>query len=779
MAQLLPRDAGLLCACLVGAIVSFRSGADVQLHPAWSVPIDAARFANGFYADESEQLPPPIVADLDGDGVVDVLVATPAGTLQLLDTSVLHAAALADMSDDVDGWRSLPLRAEASLLSRSVRVASGRRPVAMASGYLEHERSAPGLGARGAARQQVIVVLTDGWAVLCFNASLHLLWESAVADAELSALVSIREAALTVQPWALEPGATGVVLVAARLAAHTLAAQAGLAGLRAREAAREAAGAAPDAPAGAGAGAPAGGLGFRYFALDGGTGAVHWRQHTGSSSDEAAHPERTPRAPRLDPARLDASALVAEAGATARASERDWRLFKTSVLRVLEPELRWRRRADTALVLAHFEKEKRRAARRSAADATLGASERAAGAGAFTWLLRNATMADAPGRAAAGAAGEAAALAAEAAYRRAPNVLVCKGADGLAVLHLYTGRLLTRVALVADTAAAADGGAAVHHRIHADLNGDTVIDHVYAVGSDVAEAQASAALGWARPAPTAAGDDGDNATAAAAALSADGRGCVGVATTGMPVRRALWQASVCGRLAASGAKAMRDVAGARGARGASASERRRHNDAATRAIASSTAAMVAPLTLARFVGQERASGRDTIFLASTGRATSVGPDGAPNWYRSTGAWWGAAQLTDHVGGPDAEAVVPSLERMPAGPSALPGAEMVVLTGARHLVLLSNTGDALASVELPAVPTGSPLAVDFDQDGIADLVVPLRTMVVGYRVTHRPGSLVLKLLFGTLGAVVAVLFFRFHGAAAAGRVGRLHAKRSTD
>jgi hypothetical protein len=56
-------------------------------------------------------------------------------------------------------------------------------------------------------------------------------------------------------------------------------------------------------------------------------------------------------------------------------------------------------------------------------------------------------------------------------------------------------------------------------------------------------------------------------------------------------------------------------------------------------------------------------------------------------------------------------------------------------------------------------------------------VPLRTMVVGYRVTHRPGSLVLKLLFGTLGAVVAALFLRFHGAA--GRGGRLHAKRSTD
>jgi hypothetical protein len=249
----------------------------------------------------------------------------------------------------------------------------------------------------------------------------------------------------------------------------------------------------------------------------------------------------------------------------------------------------------------------------------------------------------------------------------------------------------------------------------------------------------------------------------------------------MPTRRALWQASVCGRLQAGGAKAMRDLAGGRGARGASASasERRRLHDEATHATASSTAAMGAPLTLARFVGQERASGRDTVFLASTGRATSVGPDGALNWYRSTGAWWDGARLTDRVGGPDAEAVVPSLERLPAGPAALPGAELVVLTGARHLVLLSHTGDALASVELPAVPTGSPLAVDFDNDGVADLVVPLRTMVVGYRVTHRPGSLMLKLLFGTLGAVVALLFLRFHGAAAAGRAGRLQAKRSTD
>ncbi|KAG8458274.1 hypothetical protein KFE25_001566 [Diacronema lutheri] len=791
---MLPRDAAVVVACLVAAALSFRTATDVQLQPAWSAAEDTTAFANGLYADEAEALPPPIVADLDGDGRVDVVRATAAGSIQLLDTSALRAGALAETGEG--GYRALPVRAEASLLSK-VRVASGRRPVAMAAGHLEHERR------EGGARQQVIAVLTDGWVVLCFNASLHLLWESVVAHAELEPLLVFREAALSVQPWRVELGARGVVLVAARLAPRAAVAAEGVFGLRAREAAREAAEGAPGvpfAPDASAAGAEAGRLALRFFALDGGTGAAHW-SHASSPPPAVVSPRAAARG-RVE-LRLDARALAAEAGAGTRADpERDWRLFKGSVLRALAPELRWRSRADTRIDVAHFEKEKRRAARPSAADATRSAAERAAGAGAFRWqqAVARSVSAGVDGTDAGeiGLAPDATAAPSpsDVALGRAPNVVVCRGAGGVDVLHFFTGRPLTHVPLGAagggsgggSSGAGSDGGAGAHHRAHADLNGDTVIDHVFALGTDPDERMAAAALGWAGVRADGGADgDGDagggdaNGAHAAARLGVDGAGCVGVATTGVPTRQILWQAAVCGRAGGSGGSggAMRDAARAgRGLSGAAGARGRSSGDVASRAMSSAAAAVVAPLTMPRALAGEQSGARDTLFLASTGRVSSVGPTGALNWFRHTGAWWAAGALAEHVGGADVEAAFPSLERLPAGPAEPSAPELIVATGARALIVLSPSGEPFASLELPSAPVGAPIAADFDGDGVLDLVVQTRTALLGVRVVRRAGSLALKLVFGTLVAAVAVLAARFH-AGAAGAAGVRALKRSTD
>ena len=69
------------------------------------------------------------------------------------------------------GFSGARVLAEASLLPNNVRVGAGRRPVALAAGEVKRIYSS------GERRKQVIVVVTAGWAVMCFDHNLKKLWE--------------------------------------------------------------------------------------------------------------------------------------------------------------------------------------------------------------------------------------------------------------------------------------------------------------------------------------------------------------------------------------------------------------------------------------------------------------------------------------------------------------------------------------------------------------------------------------------------------------------------
>lgn len=81
-----------------------------------------------------------------------------------------------------EGFSYSRLLAEVSLLPDKVRVASGRRAVAMAAGVIERAR--PGKPAK-----QVLVVVTSGWSVMCFDSNLKKLWENNL-QVELVPIVS-------------------------------------------------------------------------------------------------------------------------------------------------------------------------------------------------------------------------------------------------------------------------------------------------------------------------------------------------------------------------------------------------------------------------------------------------------------------------------------------------------------------------------------------------------------------------------------------------------------
>jgi hypothetical protein len=72
------------------------------------------------------------------------------------------------------GFAEARVLAEVSLLPDRVRVGAGRRPVALAAGEVKRAYRSQEL------KKQVIVVVTAGWNIMCFDHNLKKLWEDDV-----------------------------------------------------------------------------------------------------------------------------------------------------------------------------------------------------------------------------------------------------------------------------------------------------------------------------------------------------------------------------------------------------------------------------------------------------------------------------------------------------------------------------------------------------------------------------------------------------------------------
>lgn len=70
-----------------------------------------------------------------------------------------------------EGFSEARVLAEVTLLHDKIRVASGRRAVAMATGVIDRYYK------QGQPQKQVLVVVTSGWSVICFDHNLKKLWE--------------------------------------------------------------------------------------------------------------------------------------------------------------------------------------------------------------------------------------------------------------------------------------------------------------------------------------------------------------------------------------------------------------------------------------------------------------------------------------------------------------------------------------------------------------------------------------------------------------------------
>lgn len=70
-----------------------------------------------------------------------------------------------------EGFSDARVLAEVSLLPDKLRIATGRRAVAMATGVIDRNYN------KREPRKQVLVVVTSGWSVMCFDHNLKKLWD--------------------------------------------------------------------------------------------------------------------------------------------------------------------------------------------------------------------------------------------------------------------------------------------------------------------------------------------------------------------------------------------------------------------------------------------------------------------------------------------------------------------------------------------------------------------------------------------------------------------------
>ncbi|KAG2263450.1 hypothetical protein Bca52824_070529 [Brassica carinata] len=405
---------------------------------------------------ESDRLPPPLIADLNGDGKKEVLVATNDAKIQVLEP---HSRRVDE------GFSEARVLADVSLLPDKIRLASGRRAVAMATGVIDRYYK------DGTPQKQVLVVVTSGWSVLCFDHNLKKLWETNLQE-DFPHNAHHREISISISNYTLKHGDTGLVIVGGRMEMQPYNhmdpfEELGIIEQNAEQHRKSATEKQPTEDSG--------GVNLRHFsvyAFAGRTGVLRWSKKT---DDVEAH---TSDASQLVPQhnyKLDVHSINSR-----HPGEFECREFRESILGVMPHH--WDRREDTLLKLAHFRRHKRKTLKKQA------------GSKSTTFPFHKPEEHTPAGkdlsRKIPKLIGKAARYAGSAKPKKGmqyiptitnytklwwvPNVVVAHQKEGIEAIHLPTGRTLCKLHLL-------EGG------LHADINGDGVLDHVQAVGGNVGE----------------------------------------------------------------------------------------------------------------------------------------------------------------------------------------------------------------------------------------------------------------------------------------------------
>lgn len=190
------RDFAFICIVLLAIYLSLDTTTfTYRLQPAWYFD------QRSIEAFEPWAQLPPLVVDLDGDDRKEIVFITKDQFLK-----VLRAEPSSELKEDIyapDEVASTPLSTAKGI--------KGRHPVALTAGYIESYSEKK-------SRKKVIVVVRDDLTVLCYDESLELLWEKAVAHKgnEIDTLIdkfSVDQISLIVSPLSIKEGVTGTIIL--------------------------------------------------------------------------------------------------------------------------------------------------------------------------------------------------------------------------------------------------------------------------------------------------------------------------------------------------------------------------------------------------------------------------------------------------------------------------------------------------------------------------------------------------------------------------------------
>ena len=242
--MLAKRDLFALLLSAFAVYYGTRSESFVTFDRAWYLPLDPGGNAPR-YDDPATRHgvdnhpPPPLFVDLNGDGEYEIIAASasapeirvfaqpannggaplrPRGSRATDDVFAGDAARWEDSSSSssassASSFGAARTIAVASLIPENVRVSAGRRAIALAAGHLV---PAGDSASSRSARKAVVVVVTEGWHVLCFDHNLRLMWERTLQES-FPRHARVREVAVMVSDASMFEGDEGAVIVGGRV----------------------------------------------------------------------------------------------------------------------------------------------------------------------------------------------------------------------------------------------------------------------------------------------------------------------------------------------------------------------------------------------------------------------------------------------------------------------------------------------------------------------------------------------------------------------------------
>eukprot|EP00798_Chlamydomonas_sp_ICE-L_P026249 gene26249-17349_t len=213
--------------------------------------------------------------------------------------------------------------------------------------------------------------------------------------------------------------------------------------------------------------------------------------------------------------------------------------------------------------------------------------------------------------------------------------------------------------------------------------------------------------------------------------------CTAVATSGIPGSRRLFEVNIC-RTAKFLSKVGANVL--------------QHDDEANTIVEFATPMLLPIPELSRGYGSGMHRHGLVVFATNRGEITAVNARGDPMWQVYQPTTWPHSQFVET----DAVPVAPTLAPMSLHRHGMP--TTILVAGSAHAVILSEHGTVLDTLKLPHAPSQPLLVLDFNGDGLNDIILVTPQGIFGYAQVQHMGGYTLSSLLVTLIIAMGVIYY---------------------